>query len=368
MVDGTERPPSAEEERDEKELLNRRSYLKLSAAAVASVGATGAFADGAEATSDTNFTFDRTLHAVDDLGLDASGGEVCDDAVEAALSEPGTVVEFPNGTFRFRDMWALNVERVGITNVDGHDPEFVTEQIGSVEENVGFLLKGSDILFSGITMNYMDRDDAGGPKIMVLAESGGFHVHSVEVRGYFYRNAFTVQVESPDGVGLMENVAIRDGQRSGRLGSGILVNQSGHRGEITIRDTDVWHTCSGGIYASPNDLSGDTGPVIIENCHFKNNNTASVRVGGTDDVVRNCRFEQTRDTQGGNVTWADPLPTHHSGHRVPRHVQLRNKGVSNDTVQFEGCEFVHDPPSDVTLDSPIRVCGDFEGDVLFMNC
>lgn len=370
MADTSDRPKEEfEETTKEKRLINRRSYLNMGAAAVAAVAGGGAWSRSVRAgTTLEEIQFDRVLHAVDDLGLDPSGGELCDSAVEQALSDPGTLIEFPDGSFRFQDMWALNLERAGITNVDGDDPEFVTDHIDKVKENIGILMKGADLVFQGITMNYLDRNDDGGPKIMILAESGDLYVDSVDFRGYFYRNAFTVEVQDSNGTGLMENLSIKDGQRSGRLGSGILVNQTGHRGEIIIRDSDIWHTCSGAIYASPNKRSGDTGPVLIENCHFKNNNTASVRVGGTDDVVRNCRFEQNRDTQGGNVTWKEALPTYIHGHRVPRHIQFRNEGVSTDTVRIEDCDFVHEPQGDITLDAPVRARGDFSGDVAFKNC
>jgi hypothetical protein len=312
-------------------------------------------------------SFDRTLHAVDDLGLDDTGGTLCDSDVENALATDGTLIEFPDGTYRFQDMRAINVDRAGLSNVNGHDPEFITDDISNVDDNIGWQLDGSDLLFENITLNYLNRSDDGGPMFYMTADTGNIYAGNITIKGYFYRRGFTVQIGDANGEGLMENLDIRDGQKNGRLGSGILVNQTGHAGTLTIRDSSIWHVCSGGIYASPNSNSGDTGPVIIENCHLKNNNTANVRVGGTGDEVRGCTFVQNQDTEGGHVTWTDPIPLHNSGFRVPRHMQFRNESVATPSIPVENCTFEMDPPSNISLDGGIRLRGDYEGDVTVRN-
>jgi len=311
-------------------------------------------------------SFDDVKDAVADLGMDDTGNTIEDSTLENAIeTSTDTLIEFPSGTYLFEDPWCLSIGIGGIRAKDNADVNFIFTDISNIKNEVGFLLRADELLLEGITFDY-NNSASHGPRTNLEIDDN-LQMHNCEVVGYSHRAIILVQIESASGSGVINNVQLKDGHPNGTLGAGILVNQSRHDGELTIKNSSIWHTASGGVYASPNSRSGDTGPVIIDNCNFRNNNTASARLGGTGDVMKNCtsRFDDGLD--GGTVTWSDPIPEHISGFRVPRHLQFRDDGVASSVVEIKGNYFEHDTTSWSSLDGAIRLRGDYEGGARFEN-
>jgi len=89
---------SADDSESSTTIIDRRDYLRLGATAAAA--ATGAaVTSGSAAVTRNDVSFDQTVDAVTDLGLDPTGQTPIDDALEDALANR-SLVEFPAGTYR----------------------------------------------------------------------------------------------------------------------------------------------------------------------------------------------------------------------------------------------------------------------------
>ena len=79
-------------------LLGRREYVKLSLAAVAATAGVVTTTGGVVASAERDgITFERTLDAVDDLGMDPTGTESI--VAQAQKIPADTLVQFPDGTY-----------------------------------------------------------------------------------------------------------------------------------------------------------------------------------------------------------------------------------------------------------------------------
>lgn len=107
--------------------LSRRSYLGLGATTVASLTVTGASAGSLRRHG---IEFDRTLDAVEDLGMDPTGVDAVDSQLKRAGD--GTLVQFPEGSYKFGpgDV-TLGADRVGLEGV-GETVSFRGPDTGSV--------------------------------------------------------------------------------------------------------------------------------------------------------------------------------------------------------------------------------------------
>ena len=104
---------------NEKSLLKRRDYLRLSATATAVGAGSGAVLRGSVvATSPSEHSFDRVVDAVDDLGMDPTGEEAIDDILSDEIPAD-TLVEFPSGEYLVTDAVETDaVKRFGIGESD----------------------------------------------------------------------------------------------------------------------------------------------------------------------------------------------------------------------------------------------------------
>ncbi|MFC7156532.1 right-handed parallel beta-helix repeat-containing protein [Halomarina halobia] len=260
--------------------LDRRTYLKLGATA-AGVVAVGSRVGRAAGTTRHGIEFDRVLNAVEDLGMDPDGERPIDDAFYGAMDD-GTLVEFPPGRYLFteyRDQRELN--RFGVRGLGAHrrDVEFVTPP----GESSYFLWirDGSDILLENLTFQQRMRRD-GGDIGNVIRIRDGLQIHDVEFAGFNTsgdtdRWALLPKLTDPDGEGLVTNL-VHTGPSDFKPhgvndGAGGVFH--GHRGTITFRDCHIENAAGdGGLYTGKHE-----GAVNFENCLFKNNDMAVMRLG-----------------------------------------------------------------------------------------
>jgi hypothetical protein len=113
---------------NEKSLLKRRDYLRLSATATAVGAVSGAVLPGSvAATSSSEHSFDRVVDAVDDLGMDPTGEEAIDDILSDEIPAD-TLIEFPAGEYLVTDSIKTDgVERfgIGVSDATSGDVRFV---------------------------------------------------------------------------------------------------------------------------------------------------------------------------------------------------------------------------------------------------
>ncbi|WP_154020478.1 hypothetical protein [Halorubrum halophilum] len=290
--------------------------------------------------------FDRVLNAVDDLGLDNSGGRAIDSALLDSL-EDGTLIEFPDGRYTIEDtLIGTNLSNVGLVAAEGARPTLVPAAPTSdlLDDEYLIVFRGSDILFGGFDLDFTRGSDYGG-RVHLIAESGDVSVFDVTTKGQLPGNVdgYRVEARTKDGVATLDNVNMRDGAVEGRSATGIFVGPP-HAGEIHIRNCDIWHFPSKGIYASnpAHPDVGKGGTVHVDGGLYKNNNDCDIRVGSAGSTVKNIVSVKQDTRQGETVTWKNPIPRRHWDGRTDI-VQTRSIRLKyGQDVLIEGCEFVHD--------------------------
>lgn len=262
--------------------FDRRSFLKVAGAAAA--GTAGMTGTAAGETTRHGVTFDSVLDAVDDLGLDSSGGQSIAGPLEDALRS-GTLVEFPPGEYRLdRQVTVENRDRIGIrgTGDDRRDVTFVPPSGEQVRPfNGGSEGMGRAVL-ENVSFDQLD-DEVSGFSVY-LTTTGGLQVRNVGLIGRGPRDTgdfnmkFGVCVTTQDGVAVVEDFAagLDQGAVEVPYGSGLICLWGGpsHRGEVVVRDPTI-HNQNGSAMR----YTGSPGVVTLEGGEFVNNQNASIRFG-----------------------------------------------------------------------------------------
>ncbi len=246
--------------------------------------------------------FDRVLNAVDDLGLDPSGEVAAEDDVEAALSTDGTLLAFPEGTYRFGGSVSLDAERIGVLGLNGvaFKPEFGFS---------GLLFAGrgapvDDVLVENVDVDIRAPATTAGIRINCRNR---FHVENVEFVGRGTNpssggttSAFLLAIRSEDGRGVLRNVVAKKGSRidgyeggNGRIGAWIGWS---NKGTVRVENCDFREFGNNGVYGSRT-----PGNVEIVGCYFRNNNVCGPRIGGAGSYVENCTVDIDVDAYTGGA-------------------------------------------------------------------
>ncbi|WP_227373547.1 right-handed parallel beta-helix repeat-containing protein [Haladaptatus halobius] len=286
----------------ETSATNRRSYLKLAAGSLISgVALGGASAVTGGSTNDVrkqtvdsavttdDFQFDRVYDVVDDLGMDPTGQEAIDDALQNNVRS-NTKLEFPQGEYRVADLtfdFGNGLHDFGMVGVEP-GATIVLDTTDDVIGNSGayWLSLGgsgsSNLLYEGL------RHDAGGapeaPRMQLVVDDG-LLVRDVLHRGRHggSKGPFLFGVRSGSGTGLVENLRAPDGAPggSGAVGTFVEMNTTG---ELEFRNCHLAGFPNNGLYQS----SKSTGTVRVLGGLYRNNNIANVRLAGSGGEVRDC--------------------------------------------------------------------------------
>lgn len=136
---------------------------------------------------------------------------------------------------------------------------------------------------------------APGATFRIGATVGSFTIRNIGIKGvwdqYEKSEPFIVQVEDPNGEGLIENFYFADGCPDDDYPgvTGIYVGQ-GHRGTLTIRNVNIQDLPDNAIYASTmgHPDNGGGGIVQIEDSYAEDCQAAHFRIGTTGSYVKNC--------------------------------------------------------------------------------
>ncbi|WP_017343071.1 right-handed parallel beta-helix repeat-containing protein [Halorubrum sp. T3] len=321
--------PDDERADDAEGARGRRAYLGALGAAAASVaGCLGSGSDdprdrgsdapanGTDSGDETDgdeidvdglddrhgIAFDRVLNAVDDLGLDPAGETAANEDLETALSTSGTLVTFPEGTYRFEDTVGLESERIGVLGLGGvaFVPDFGFSDL---------LFDGQGVTLDNVLVENVDID------IRAPATTTGirlncrnrFHVENVEYVGRGTNgspggttSAFLLAIRAEDGRGVLRNVVAKKGSRidgyeggNGRIG--VWVGWT-NKGTVRIEGCDFREFGNNGVYGSRT-----PGQVEIVDSYFLNNNVCGPRIGGAGSYVENCTVEIDLDRYTGGA-------------------------------------------------------------------
>jgi len=269
------------DENDASDAYSRRSYLTIGAAMAA--GVPSAVGVGTAAAERDGLEFRQVCDAVDDLGMDPTGVEPVDAALD--LTQADVLIRFPEGTYRF-DPDTPTVELCGGAygfEGAGRDVSFLAP-----EGHRGPLLECNGVervYLGGIDIDQTADNAAAGLRLC------GDHVvvRDVEVRGPcdvrdggypLFSNA------APDGgTSTFQNVVARDepGVRPAFGRPGIFLERA-HTGVAEIRDCDLRHFPDAAVHAS-----GHAGTARVIDSYFENN-AAAIRLAGEHSAVRRCEI------------------------------------------------------------------------------
>ncbi|WP_143423314.1 right-handed parallel beta-helix repeat-containing protein [Halegenticoccus soli] len=119
-------------------------------------------------------------------------------------------------------------------------------------------------------VEFIGEHDSGtwGPMLVDIVDSAG--------------TGLVERVRMPDG-GLFTANASDDADPTVETGPTGLLLSPYHRGELTVRDTEIGAFPDNGLY-----VSGTNGRVIVDGGTFKNSNVANIRLAGDGSAVRNA--------------------------------------------------------------------------------
>jgi hypothetical protein len=269
LSDNGEPPPERPRTR-----LTRRSYIGIGATTVASLSVTAA-ANGSIRRH--GIEFDRVLDAVDDLGIDPTGGTVADEQI--AQAGDGTLVQFPDGEYRLDP---------GALSFDGGTRGFeaVGEQVSFLASTAGrgFLVDGQ-----GMDAAYLDGIDLDQRKSAcagVRLTGDRVVVQNVDVRGRPAAGRGLPLVAhatlAADGRSRIRNLTATAGGARRPLGRpGIFVTDD-HEGTLTVEDCDLRRFPDGAVHAARH-----SGRVHVHDSYFENN-ALSIRLSGSGSSIENC--------------------------------------------------------------------------------
>ncbi|MGM0717679.1 MAG: right-handed parallel beta-helix repeat-containing protein [Halobacteriota archaeon] len=287
----------------------------------------------------------ETVVKLEDVSADIESDEPIDNAIDSHLTD-GTLITVPGGRHRIGSITKRDMSNVGIVAAGEATPTLVPDRPVSelMDDELLINIRGSNILFGGFELDFTRGSDYGG-RVQLIAESGDVFLFDVTTIGQLPGNVdgYRVEARSKDGVATVDNVNMRDGAVEGRSATGIFVGPP-HSGEIHIRNCDIWHFPSKGIYASnpAHPDVGEGGTVHVEGGLYKNNNDCDVRVGSAGSTVKNIVSVKEDTRQGETVTWKNPIPWRHWDGQTDV-VQTRSIRLKHgQDVLIEDCEFIHD--------------------------
>ena len=234
-------------------------------------------------------TFDRVRHAVDDLGMDPTGGQPIDGALDEAYGD-GTLIVFPPGKYLAAKAhaWKESVAGFGMLGLgESHeDVQFVFPKGNEKAEdpsNHWFLhvKNGRDHLLENVTIQ-QTRDKVTGVG-MVFYQEDGLNVRDVELAG------FNPAWDHDPGFGLVAAITSRRGvgviERFTCTGGGVIKEYPkrktpigsfrNHQGELRILEPHIEESGSHSMY-----VSRTRGCVRVEDGLFKNNDNTNLRMSG----------------------------------------------------------------------------------------
>ena len=282
---------------------NRRTYLRFVggaagipalASAASTVGnaderSTGPSDRSPVAADEDSFEYERVYDAVKDLGMDPTGQEPIDDALDEHV-QSNTRLEFPQGEYLVTEYtydYGNGLHDFAMVGVEPgatfllRTPDDVTGGAGAYWLSLGG--PGShDVRYEGFRHDVTGASEA--PRMQILVDDG-LVVRDVLHRGVHEgtQGPFLWGVRTADGTGLVENVRAPDGAPSGSGAVGTFV-ESETTGEIEFRNCELAGFPNNGLYQS----SKSSATVRVVGGRYCNNNISNVRLAGSGGVVRDC--------------------------------------------------------------------------------
>jgi hypothetical protein len=283
-------------------------------------------------------TFGTVVDAVDDLGMDPTGHEPIDDALEEAYGDD-TLLALPPGRYLVADQheWDAGVEGFGLlglgTGRENVELVFPPGNAGAPDPANHWFLRvssGRDHLVENLTVQQTGDRVTGVGALFRLAD--GLRIVDVEFAGFdpewSHAPGFSLltEITDQDGVGVIRRFVSTDGgvvseypKRKTPIGA-----FSPHRGELRIKDAHVEESGSHSAY-----VSRTNGCVRVEGGLFRNNDNTNLRLSGGGhpnkrswvrgsrivvDVEGAAHLPDGERYQGARGIWVEAGGKHEYGH------------------------------------------------------
>ncbi|TYT63483.1 right-handed parallel beta-helix repeat-containing protein [Natrialba swarupiae] len=279
--------PEQTERDDSPTILRRRSYLKWAGTAAGAALATSAPAAASSGADVAAAAEVANLNRMSERELSIAEGE--DLSRYVANASNGELLIVPEGTYEWNRTLSFSRRNWGIVG-DGDVTIMVPGNRGHGTKNDYVLnASGNNVFVANLTFD-SDGRPATGFRCIVneRAEFRDITVASDGPRTWdqSQTNMFNVGAESSSGEVLFDGlVAYNNGNISqyngGQSRIGIWCSRSG---KLTVRNSVISGFPNNGIYTRM------PGEMEIDNCVFANNNVGSIRLGGSNEVVKNSTF------------------------------------------------------------------------------
>ncbi|PSP92867.1 hypothetical protein BRC91_11760 [Halobacteriales archaeon QS_4_62_28] len=228
--------------------------------------------------------FDRVVDAVDDLGVDNTGTEPIDAALDTAL-QSGTLIEFPPGEYLLEESHKVaGMDRVGIrgTGSSRRDVRLYPSEGVAIKPIDAGLGTGA-VLIENMVFDELEDDET--QVSLLVRTSGGTVVKNIEFLGRTPddnsgRFSYTVgaEVTDVDGLAVFENihVGLDTPAKPVEYPDGVEFIWGGpeHVGEVVLRNPIVHRRNSNGVR-----YTDGSGVLTLIGGEFVNNQNANVRFG-----------------------------------------------------------------------------------------
>lgn len=277
------------------------------------------------APSVTDVGTDRRVDAVNDLGLDPTGGEPIQNAVESAIAD-GVEIGFPSGSYRL----SAPIIAPGTSNfalVGEGDVAFVVDS--GITDYVVQYQNCRSCGFVGIDLDQSASDCSANLRFRC---HDGLVVSDVAFVGVSdpsdSQKKIHARITSDGGAGRIERLRATDGTEVGRPGvdhnavhkqrfdGGAFVGPA-HEGTLYFLDCEIANWSDNGLFASRTN-----GGVVVDGGYYANSSISQVRLGHPESFVG-----------GGVRIEVDPdlIPEQNNpdGLRIPRGIWIES-GSTND--------------------------------------
>ena len=239
------------------------------------------------------FTFNTVLNAVNDLGMDNTGGTPIDSALANADAD-NTLIEFPVGEYVVDNEVVLSGNDFGLRGLGdsrrgvriGPNGNTSTIIINYASGNTGFYMANLALDQSGPTGRDVGTNLTVDDKLYIYnVETYGFSPNNYQVDDGDCNNELTMEVHTSGGTALVENY-----QSIGECdvvtyqeNSGSMRSYRASVGNITVRNARIENKGEHAYYASRTD-----GAVKIDGGLFRNNANTNARLSGSGSYIQNA--------------------------------------------------------------------------------
>lgn len=274
-------------------------------------------------------TFSRRVNGVDDLGMDPTGQSLNDGEFRRALSQNGTLLELPPGTYKVganssghSPRVSVNSNRVGVIGLgQNRDDVRIVTQKGRYSRWLQW--SGRDFLFKNLVWDQYDDFDTllghhmapgGGRLAVVGCGIVGSETTQGAVPNSGSRDPMFMAISNNGGHLRIKNWVDLSPTRFDDYpqNRSIFWTGMGATGSAHISDLWVRHGSGSIFYFGKDRMS----PITFEDCHFEHCHDKCIRATGRNTVIKNSTF------------WWDDRKWHPATHvtggrRAPRRASAR---------------------------------------------